>query len=86
LAASPLLQAHLEGLVVTLNPLTAGILGITAGQKARLNFNGFEVVVEVALEVGVPQNVVLLPRSVGLPVSKSACRLAALPVDIRAIG
>ena len=63
---SPLLQAHIEETSIILNSETARSLDVESG--GSLDLNGMSA--KVVLDETVPASVVLVPRSLGLPVEK----------------
>ncbi len=66
LLTSDLLQAHVGEASFTLNPQSAKSLGIQSGD--RLKVNGLEA--PAVLDETVPASVVLVPRSMGFPISR----------------
>jgi len=60
---------------VWMNPASAAGLGLADGQPATMQLDGTVCAVLVGVKEGIPDGVVLVPRSVGLPVSR--------PVNVR---
>jgi len=54
-------------------------LGITEGAQMRLNLSGVEVVVIAHMDETIPETVVLVPRSMGVPIH------GLIPVEIAII-
>ena len=65
---SELLRAHIGEATVLLHPEMAKKLGVAAGEQVKVN--GFRA--EVQLDATVPASVVLLPRSMGFPITAPA--------------
>jgi hypothetical protein len=61
---SPLLQTHIMESVVILNPEMAKTLMVGSGDQ--VDFNGTRL--HVRLDASVPASVVLVPRSMGVPI------------------
>jgi NADH-quinone oxidoreductase subunit G len=61
---SPLLQTHIMGSVVILNPEMAKTLKVGSGDQVDLNGTRLHV----RLDASVPASVVLVPRSMGVPI------------------
>jgi len=70
---STLLQAHIPGPFVCLNPEEATRLRLKGAggelRKALVELNNAEVLADVRLDETIPVGVVLVPRSMGLPIS-----------------
>jgi anaerobic selenocysteine-containing dehydrogenase len=69
-APAKLLESHIGAASVVLNPATAGKLGIDNGGPARVGLNGVEAEVTVKLDPSIAENVVLVYRSFGIPISE----------------
>lgn len=65
---SSLLAARIGSPVVTLHPLAAQRLGLTAGDAVKVDLGGHTADVTVRLDETIPTGVALLPRSMGLPI------------------
>ncbi len=71
LLPSALLHQRLAGQgAVWISPAAAAGLGLADGQPAALRLDGTVWAVQVGLREGIPDGVLLAPRSVGLPVSQ----------------
>ena len=66
---SQLLHPRLPQPYVALHPLTGEHLGIVDGAHVQVHLNGVETIVLARLDDSVPTGVVLMPRSLGLPIS-----------------
>jgi NADH-quinone oxidoreductase subunit G len=67
-----LLKTHLAAATATLNPQDAARLGLAAGAQAVVRVDGVSVSAKVIVDASLPVGVVLLPRSVGLPILEPA--------------
>jgi NADH-quinone oxidoreductase subunit G len=63
-----LLHQRIPEPYVLVHPQTTAPLGITEGAQMRLNLSGVEVVVVAHMDETIPQEVVLVPRSMGVPI------------------
>jgi NADH-quinone oxidoreductase subunit G len=79
LLPSKLLHAHIPAPYVVLHPSDAESLRIANGDLAQVRLEGSERLARVYLDETLPNGVVLVPRSLGLPVSAPA------PVEVRAV-
>ncbi|MEX2143125.1 MAG: NADH-quinone oxidoreductase subunit NuoG [Anaerolineales bacterium] len=66
---SKLLGARLQAPQVVLNPEDAERLSLEPGTSAKLTLNGTQSTVTAHIDNSLPKGVVLIPRSVGLPIS-----------------
>jgi NADH-quinone oxidoreductase subunit G len=57
---------------VAINPVSAAALGITHGALARMHLHGLVYEVTARIDENVPENVALVPRSLGIPISGPA--------------
>lgn len=80
---STLLHGRIPALYVALNPAQAERLGLSEGATVRLSLNGAACDAVVRLDESVPENVALVPRSLGAPIDGPAP--AALEVKERAL-
>jgi NADH-quinone oxidoreductase subunit G len=64
-----LLEARIGQVTVALHPKSARKLGIQAGQRIKVSFNGFKGEATLAIDETISTGVVLVPRSMGLPIS-----------------
>lgn len=64
-----LLQNRLEAPQVILNPEDADKLGLEMGKAAKITLNGVKSTVVTQIDNSLPQGTVLIPRSLGLPIS-----------------
>jgi NADH-quinone oxidoreductase subunit G len=71
-ATSPLLEAHIGQPSVALHPSAAEKLGVQAGQRVNLSIDGASQDVLVQIDNTIPAGVVLVPRSMGLPITDPA--------------
>jgi len=69
LVPSMLLSARLQGPQVMLNPEDAERLGLELGKPAKLTMAGTQSTVSIQIDNSLPKGVVLIPRSVGFPIS-----------------
>lgn len=67
-ATTTLLSQRIGDAAVVLHPETAKRLGVEAGQSVRLSFDGTGGEALVKLDDEIPTGVVLVPRSMGLPI------------------
>ncbi len=70
--ATELLHQRIPEPYVSVSEATCERLGITTGDKASLTIGETEVLVAVRLDETLPEGVVLVPRSFGIPVSAPA--------------
>ncbi|HTP01710.1 MAG TPA: NADH-quinone oxidoreductase subunit NuoG [Anaerolineales bacterium] len=68
LATSPLLKARIGEPSITLHPSAAAKLGVQAGQHVSLTLDGASEDVLVKVDDTIATGVVLVPRSMGLPI------------------
>ncbi len=66
-ASSSVLQSRITRPVVWLHPATAEAVGLADCDHARLALDGTDTTVQVKLDATLPEDLALLPRSVGLP-------------------
>jgi NADH-quinone oxidoreductase subunit G len=66
---STLLQTRLEKPQVVLNPEDADKLGLEMGAATKITLNGAQATVTAQIDNSVPRGTVLIPRSLGLPIS-----------------
>lgn len=77
-APAKLLSAHIDRFNgIVLNPVTALKLGLENGGQAEVSLNGVSYPVKVLLDDSISTGVVLIPRSMGIPIPASA------PVTVR---
>ena len=76
---STLLHQRIPQPYVLLNPAAAGELGIANGAAVQVSLNGTSTLASARLDSSVPQGVVLVPRSLGIPIVGPA------PVEIRMV-
>jgi len=76
---SQLLHPRLPQPYVALHPLTGEHLGIVDGAHVQVHLNGVETIVLARLDDSLPTGVVLVPRSLGLPISGPS------PVQVRTV-
>ena len=74
---SAVLGPRLAKRQVSLNPEDAARLSIQSGSPVALNLSGNEYVVDALVDQGVPAGIVLVPRSMGIPLMGPA------PVSVR---
>ncbi len=65
---SPLLKNRIGEPFIAMHPSTAESLGVAAGQKVGLALDGSSEDVAVRIDDAIPVGVVLVPRSMGLPI------------------
>ncbi|MGB7094433.1 MAG: NADH-quinone oxidoreductase subunit NuoG [Anaerolineales bacterium] len=65
-----LLHQRIPEPYVVIHPETTAALGITDGAQIRLEIEGYEVEVTAYLDETIPGGVVLVPRSMGVPIFK----------------
>jgi anaerobic selenocysteine-containing dehydrogenase len=63
-----LLHQRIPEPYVVIHPETTAALGITDGAQIRLEIEGYEVEVTAYLDETIPGGVVLVPRSMGVPI------------------
>jgi len=78
LRRSEVLQTRLAQAFVTLHPEDADGLGVAAGGKVSVKLNGTTSVVAAEIDNSLPKGVVLVPRSLGMPINSPA------PVTVKA--
>jgi NADH-quinone oxidoreductase subunit G len=76
---SRLLHARIGEPRVLISPATAASLGATQGGMVQVSLNGVDYQVKAAVDEAVPEGVVLVPRSFGLPL------WAPAPVEVKAL-
>ncbi len=64
-----LLEDRIGGATVSLHPKAAKKLGMQAGQRVKVSFNGFKGEATLRIDETISTGVVLVPRSMGLPIS-----------------
>ncbi len=67
---SKLLKDRIPHPYVTMNPVDAGKLKIAEGYTIQMTLNGSANIVNVQLDTDVPAGVVLVPRSMGMPIAR----------------
>ncbi|MDH5508675.1 MAG: molybdopterin-dependent oxidoreductase, partial [Anaerolineae bacterium] len=77
LAASEVLQPRLAKPHVVLNPQDAAKLGVEWGAQVKVKLNGVTVTAAAEFDNSLPSRVVLVPRSLGMPL------LGPAPVEIK---
>jgi len=65
---SILLHPRLPAAYVAVNPEDAGRLGLVAGNAVQISLNGTETLTAVQYDTAVPAGIVLVPRSLGMPI------------------
>jgi NADH-quinone oxidoreductase subunit G len=65
---STLLHPRIPQPYVSLNPTTAGSLGILNGSSVQVRLNGSSTLVTARLDETLPEGIVLTPRSLGIPI------------------
>jgi len=68
IAPAELLGQRVGGLNISLHPDAAQDMGVEAGQKVRVSFNGVSGEAVVKLDETIPVGVALIPRSMGLAI------------------
>jgi NADH-quinone oxidoreductase subunit G len=68
-APAELLEARIGGATVALHPEAAKKLGVQEGQQVKVSFNGFKGEAILKIDETISTGVVLVPRSMGLPIS-----------------
>jgi|JFJP01.1.fsa_nt_gi NADH-quinone oxidoreductase subunit G len=63
-----LLDQRVGEAAITLHPLTAGELGLEAGARAKIKFDGVSAEVTVKIDDSISTGVTLVPRSMGLTI------------------
>ena len=76
---STLLHPRISQPYVELNPTTAGELGILNGSSVQVRLNGSSTLVTAKLDHTLPEGIVLVPRSLGIPIT------APTQIEIRMI-
>jgi NADH-quinone oxidoreductase subunit G len=72
-APAKLLSAHIDRFNgIVLNPITALKLGLDNGSQAEVSLNGVSYPVKVLLDASISTGVVLIPRSMGIPIPAPA--------------
>ena len=72
-APAKLLSAHIDRFNgIVLNPVTALKLGLENGGQAEVSLNGVSYPVKVLLDASISTGVVLIPRSMGIPIPAPA--------------
>jgi NADH-quinone oxidoreductase subunit G len=79
LLPSKILQLRLPEPYVALNPAEAGRLKIEDGATVEVSVAGIVARVTVRLDEGLPEGVVLTPRSLGMPIT------GPTPVSLRVV-
>ncbi|MBI1856396.1 MAG: NADH-quinone oxidoreductase subunit NuoG [Chloroflexi bacterium] len=69
-ASTELLDQRIGQAFVVLHPSAAKNLGIEAGERAKLTLDGINEEVVVKIDDTIPAGVVLVPRSMGLPINE----------------
>ncbi|UYN92773.1 MAG: NADH-quinone oxidoreductase subunit NuoG [Anaerolineales bacterium] len=69
ISKSTLLQNRLQKPQVTLNPDDAERLGLELGKNTTVTVNGVQAAVTALVDNSLPRGTVLIPRSLGLPIS-----------------
>lgn len=69
ISKSTLLHNRLQPAQVTLNPEDAEALGLEHGQATKVTVNGVQAAVTAYVDNSLPRGTVLIPRSLGLPIS-----------------
>jgi NADH-quinone oxidoreductase subunit G len=76
---SALLHQRIPQPYVLLNPVTTGGLGIANGAAVQVSLNGTSTLATATLDGSVPEGVVLVPRSLGIPI------IGPTPIEIRIV-
>ena len=72
-APAKLLADHIDRFNgIVLNPVTALKLGLDNGSQAEVSLNGVSYPVKVLLDASISTGVVLIPRSMGIPIPAPA--------------
>jgi NADH-quinone oxidoreductase subunit G len=69
LLPSTLIQERTGEAFVGLNPQDAQRMGVQAGGRVQVSLPGSEALIAARIDEGVPEGVVLVPRSFGIPIS-----------------
>jgi anaerobic selenocysteine-containing dehydrogenase len=69
-APAKLIGNHIGPVSVSLNPVTAGKLGVENGGQARVSLNNVEAEVQVKFDESLAEGILLLYRSFGIPISE----------------
>ena len=69
---SGLLENRMVKKVIWLNPQTAQKAGLSEDGFARISVNGYSEKLEIVLDQKLPEDVVLVPRHIGLPIPEPA--------------
>ncbi len=83
---STLLKDRLSGPVLRLHPQTAAAFNLAQGVETHLTLNGVTAPVGVQLDETLPQDVALLPRSVGLPIWEPVAITVSQPSAVNDAG
>lgn len=83
---STLLKDRLSGPVLRLHPQTAAAFNLAQGVETLLTLNGVTAPVGVQLDETLPQDVALLPRSVGLPIWEPVAITVSQPSAVNDAG
>jgi len=83
---SKLLKDRLSGPVLRLHPQTAAAFNLAQGVETHLTLNGVTAPVGVQLDETLPQDVALLPRSVGLPIWEPVAITVSQPSAVNDAG
>lgn len=78
LLPSVLLQQRIPEPYVALHPATAELRGIREGESIQVSIQGVEALVEALLDESLPENVLIVPRSMGVPISGPAAAIVKL--------
>ena len=76
---SRLLHPRIPQPYILLNPASAGSLGIGNGAALQVRLNGTSTLATARLDGSVPDGVVLIPRSLGIPI------ISPTPIEIRMV-
>jgi NADH-quinone oxidoreductase subunit G len=83
---SPLLTPRLASAEVRIHPSTAKRFMLTEGMRVMLPIDGAAYTVQIVLDDEVPEDVGLIPRSVGIPIYKPEITTIATPVSDHSSG
>ena len=82
-STSEMLKSHIGEVSILLNPAAAKSLDIQPGDQ--FSFNGLQA--QVVIDETVPASVVLVPRSMGLPITMPVvANIQKVPAPVRAPG